>query len=363
MRYYLSIIVTFFLFASISSCTRHDDPFSCDNPSVKDYLLTVSHESGLVYYSKSLTGIKLINKQAQSMSCSALLSIKSNLDNHRVLSVPVTYVVYKVTNNHESNTSGLQLKASDRVLLDKWISSLNDFSNQLGDYQLTVNGAVYVLKESDWQTLYFNGEPLTPEISNTQIHIEKSYVLESQPVLLIGSYTGGSIDADTHNNILVQLATNNNYKVTRPFAYQSIIENGESLIINGIAPGRPYAEIGDNPIYTYSQGNLLIKQDVKPESYYLTKFAHLTPKQIVDEAKQEQCFDNENNLLDLSHTCRYGVKYCFKFRALTAGDPPVGGGCKNSHIRGCYDKKKMSSYLEGESEVDEYYSILKRSCN
>ncbi|MBP9743207.1 MAG: hypothetical protein KBD37_07615 [Burkholderiales bacterium] len=332
MRYCFIIAFISFLFVNINGCTRHDDPFSCNNRAVIDYLITAHSESGPVYYSKSLTGIKLIHKEAQSMSCSAIFSIKSNLDNHRVLSVPVTYMVYKVNNNHESNTSGLKIGAANLVLVDKWITSLNNFSTQLGDYQLTVNGAIYVLKESDQQTLYFNGEPITPEISNTQIHIEKSYVLESQPVLLIGSYTGGSIDADTHNNILVRLAPNNNYQVTQPFAYQSIIQNGESLIINGIAPGRPYAEIGDNPVYIYSGGRLLIKQDVKPESYYLTKFAHLTPKQIVDEAKQEQCFDNENNLLDISHTCRYASKYCFKFRALK------------------------------ESGEDQYYNILKQSC-
>ncbi|MDQ5920654.1 MAG: hypothetical protein QG673_710 [Pseudomonadota bacterium] len=327
--------------AGIDGCTKHRKPLTCDNSAVTDYLLAVRSESSLVYCSKSLTDIKILQQQQKSLLCGGSLLIKSNLDNRRILSIPVTYTVYRVNQNIDANVSQFEFAYPDKIKVERWTAELNNLSKQLGDYQLSPNGAIYVLKESEQQTLYFNGQPIVPEISNTRVQIEKSYVIESNAVFLIGTYTGGSIDSDTRNNLLIQLVGNGGYKVTRPFAYQSIIQNNnESLVIKGVTPGRPYAESDDFPIYIYRKSSLEILRDIKPDSYYISKFANLTPQDIIIQSKHEQCFDTDNNMLSLSHTCSYGSKYCFEFGAI-----------------------KESKKPDHDLDHDRYYKILDKSCN
>lgn len=315
MRY---IVCCGVLLIGLYGCSKNSEPLSCDSPSVQAALLNGANSSSPGYYSKSLINTKPMQKTDNALSCSASLSVQSNLDNKLILSIPVTYQVYQVNNKSESSTSSLNFTNENQAKLSAWLIQLNDLSKQLGDYQLTPLGAIYVMKESDQQVLYYNGQLVTPEISNTIISIEKTFTVNDKPVFLLGSYTGGTIDQDTRNSLLIEIESQGKYKVTRRFAYKlnGITQSEESLVINGVAPGRPYAESDDFPIYVYTNGDLTIQRDVKPDSYYQTKFANMTTKAIVDQAKADQCYDNANNLLDTSHICLYAMKYCFEYKAI-----------------------------------------------
>jgi hypothetical protein len=296
----------------------HDEPINCNTQSVTLSVLNINESP--VYYSRSLTNTKIVNKTSNSLSCSADLNLVSNLDNKLRLQLPVTYIVYKVDKKSEGSTSGLKLTLDNQTKLNAWLKSINALTNSLGDYQLSSGGALYVIKESLVQDLYFNGSPTNPKISNQILSIEKSYTLGDKAVFLIGSYTGGTIDADTLNNYLIQIDKSGNYKATPEFAYiqNGIMQTGESLVINGVIPFRPYAESDDYPIYNYSNGVLNTIRAAKDDSYYLKKFSTLSPAAIINMAKLEQCFDTANNEIDTSHACSYGHKYCFMYRAIKA---------------------------------------------
>ena len=327
-------IAPVFILLALSACSKHQEPLSCDSPSVQSAVLETQQTSGPIYYSRKLDKIKPEKKTDSMLSCKADLVLKSNLDNKRVLSLPVSYSVYSVDNKSQNSSSGINLSAEDKTKLNSWLTAMNASTKQLGDYQLTPGGALYVMK-GDLQVLYFNGKAVTPAVSNEILNIEKSYTLGSNSVFIIGSYSGGTIDSDTLNNILIQIDKDGKYIMTRKFAYQQngIMQNGESLVINGIIPFRAYAESTDFPIYVYSNGILTTRSDVKPDSYYENKFSTMSATDIVNIAKTDQCFDSGANEIDGSHACQYATKYCFMFKAIK------------------------------ESEDNQDYTMLQRVCN
>ena len=333
MRYLVSIFVVVFFI--LSGCSRQNNTLTCDGQSTKNALLNhLDDATSLAYYTRELINIKILKKNDNYVFCSASLFVRSSLDNKLTTSVPVTYNVYAGSlESRQLGTLKLNLTNEGSLKLNNWVASLNELAKHLGYYELTPNGALYVLKESEQQVLYFNGQKIIPEVSNSTINIEKRYVLDDKYVFLIGSYTGGTIDADTRNNMLIQIESNSKYTITRNFGYQNITLGHESLVISGIAPGRIYAESDDFPIYNYKDGELTIARDVKPESYYMVKFAAMKPIDIVNIAKADKCFDNISNLLDKSHVCKYAMKYCFMYEAI-----------------------KVNS-------DDRYYQILKKSCD
>lgn len=334
MRIFIYIIFIIFV---LSSCSKDNNTLDCNNNSVKSQLLSQLESNNAVqYYSSSIIDVTTGFKSNESMLCMANIKLQSNLDSNIRLTIPVKYNLYVPKSVFQNSISDLAILSNDRIKLNGWIDNVNLLAQQLGDYQTTPFGAIYVMNESNMQYLYFNGNAIVPEVSNNSVKIEKEYVINQHYVYLIGSYTGGAIDADTRNNFLIDIESNSSYKMTRMFAYQANKVNlvNESIIIYGYNPGRPYAESNDFPIYSYFNGNLTVLQDVKPESYYLNKFAGMHPIDIINQAKNDLCFDNNNNLLDTSLSCKYGIKYCFEFKAIAES-----------------------------SDEDMYYKILKQSCN
>jgi hypothetical protein len=330
----LILIVVF-----ISGCSKESNTLDCNNYSVKSQLLSQLESSDSVqYYSNNITNVTTASKSNESRLCYANINFQSNLDNKIKLSIPVKYSLYVTKSLFQNSISDLSFAPSDKIKLDNWINTVNAMAQLLGDYQSTPYGAIYVMNESNLQYLYFNGSEIEPEVANNSIKIEKEFITDNDNyIYLIGSYTGGAIDADTRNNFLIDIESNGTYKMTRMFAYQPNKINlvGESILIYGYNPGRPYAESTDFPIYEYSYGDLAVIQDVKPESYYLNKFSTLKPIDIINQAKKELCYDNNKNLLDTSLGCKYGIKYCFEFKAIA----------------------------ESSNTDDINYKILKQSCN
>ena len=310
-------ITPFFIILALSACSKHQEPLSCDSPSVQSAVLDTEKVTGPIYYSRKLDKITPEKKTDTMLSCKAELVLKSNLDSKHTLNLPVSYNVYKVDDKSQSSTSGINLTAEEKVKLNTWLEAMNTSTKQLGDYQLTPGGALYVMK-GDQQVLYFNGTHVSPPVSNEVINIEKSYTLGGNSVFIIGTYSGGTIDSDTMNNLLIQVDKNGKYIMTQKFAFQQngIMQVGESLVINGVIPFRAYAESTDFPIYVYSNGVLTSRQDVKPDSYYENKFSTMTADDIVNIAKADQCFDAGVQEIDGSHACQYATKYCFMFKAI-----------------------------------------------
>ena len=178
---------------------------------------------------------------------------------------------------------------------------------------------MYVFKKSDVdQVLYFNGSPVSPRIGNFQINIEKNYILGGNSVFLIGSYTGGTIDADTENSHLIQIDAQGKYTVSKAFAYMrgGIIQKDDALYINGVIPGKPYIESSDLPVYLFESGVFKTIRGAESDAYYQAKYSKLQAKDIIKVALVDQCYDSENNLVDTSHACGYAQKYCFMFKSL-----------------------------------------------
>ncbi len=313
MRNYITLII---IVSGLYGCSQHDEPLNCASLAVQTAVLNSNNASGPVYYSRKLSGIKPGQKTTDALGCKADLSFQSNLDNKRTLTIPVNYTVYKVDNKSQSSTSALNFNADNKVKLDAWLVAINSLTKQLGDYQLASGGALYVMKNNDQQTLYFNGQPVQPNITNQTISIEKSYTLGTNSVFLVGNYTGGTIDGDTLNNFIVQVNKDGSYKITQKFAYTQINQMNESLVINGVVPFRPYAESTDFPVYVFSNGMFSTQREAKPDSYYEAKFATMTALDIVNIAKADQCFNAEANEVDGSHACLYATKYCFMFKAM-----------------------------------------------
>lgn len=315
MRNYIVLTI---VLLGLYGCGERKEPLSCNSPSVIDAVLR-DKTTGPVYYSRSLVNAKIVQKTDQSILCGADLVIQSNLDNSRKLSIPTTFNVYKVNKKSKSSTSNLIFTPLNQKKLNDWLTSINLLTKQLGDYQLAAGGALYVMKGEQLQTLFFNGKPVAPKMSNQMINIEKSYTLGNNSAYLIGSYTGGTIDADTLNNYLVLIESSGTYKISQQFGYQpnGIMQTNESLVINGVVPFRPYAESTDFPVYLYTnKGQLITTRAAKPDSYYEAKFANMTALSIVNIAKADQCFNLSENQVDTSHACSYGTKYCFMFKSM-----------------------------------------------
>jgi hypothetical protein len=307
---------------------------TCDSPAFVNTLLNNSSMFPHGYYAPSLSNIYVINETNDWLKCQATLTLISRLSTQNTLSIPTSYIIYKSNSNFKPLV--LDLTSTQENNITTWINTLNNITNNIGDYRFTPYGALYVMNESNaQQQLYFNGMIVNPEISNTQVKIENTYTLGNKYIFLIGSYSGGSIDNDTRNNLLIQIVPNSQYSITTKFAYSNIaIESNHTLLITGKSLGRPYAESNDYPIYLYNE-SLIILQDIKSESYYLDKFATITTKDIINQAIAEQCFNQEKQLLDIdSNDCKYGIKYCFEFRAIS-----------------------------NTAKHDKNYSILNKSCN
>lgn len=326
MRNYMSGIIVL-CGIMVFACSKHQQPLSCESKTVQFALLDANknNTSAPVYFSHNLSAFESMQNLDTSQTCSAILILQSNLNKENLLKLPVKYTVYRVNGTSLFSTSDLELDNASKAQMQSWLTNLNNFAGKLGDYQLTPYGALYVVKQSDIeQILYFNGKAVKPVISNYQINIEKNYTLGDKYIFLIGSYTGGTIDMDTKNNSLIQIDAQGRYKLTQAFAYRSeagIIQNKDtSLYINGIDPGRPYVESADFPVYVYESGVLNTRHASKSDSYYMAKFSSMLPKNIIDLAKHDNCFDAEGNQVDVSHACGYAAKYCFMYKALA--NPP-----------------------------------------
>ena len=317
---------------------KQREPLSCDAKPVQFALLNGSKfpASGPVYFSRTLSGFNVAQKKEDSLACTAQLILRSNLDNRNHLELQAYYTVQRVNNSSLSSTSNLQLDSAGQAKMQNWVAGINAYASQIGDYQLTRFGALYVLKQNDMeQVLYFNGKLVEPKIDNYQINIEKSYNLSDSYVFLIGSYSGGTIDMDTPNNRLIRIESGTRYQVSGLFApvTNGIIQNGDTLHINAFEPGRPYVESADFPVYVFESGILKTLHQSKSDAYYQAKISTFTPLDIVNIAKADQCFDTTANQLDVSHACGYAAKYCFMFKAIK------------------------------ESSLDENYIMLSQICN
>ena len=312
--------IYFLLSLSLISCGR-DEPLKCDSNLVTT-LDVLNSDKSPKFYSQNITDTKVTQTTNNKLSCSANLNLISNLDNTKIV-LPVTYTVSRGDSKSSPITSSLSLQSTDQSILNKWLQSQAELTKSLGDYQLSPGGALFVIKESIEESLYFNGKPIVPEIHNQIVSIEKSYTLGTMSVFLVGSYTGGEIDADTPNNYLIEIDKSGTYKISTEFSYQvgGIIASNESLVINGVIQFRQYAESNDYPIYSYSNGELNTIRPIKPESYYVQKFSGLSSDDIVNIAKADQCFDNDNNQIDMTHKCAYGNKYCFMYKAINESQP------------------------------------------
>ncbi len=324
MRFYYIYCVV--LGTIIYACSKQQEqPLSCDSKTVVYSLLGTGKlsESTPVYFSRSLSNFQAQSNLDKSLSCSATLVLQSNLNQDNILKLPVKYIVYPVNNSSVSNTSDLKVDDASKSKMKNWLIQLNGLIRKLGDYQFTPYGALYVIKDNEMeQTLYFNGQLVNPNIHNYQVNIEKNYLLGNKYVFLIGSYSGGTMDIDTQNNRLIEIAPNKQYKVTPLFAYRSdgIVVNQQSLYINAFDPERPYVESTDLPVYKYESGNLIVVHNSKSYEDYQHKFSTMRPRDIINIAKADKCFDEEDKVLDVSHACGYGVKYCFMYKALK--NPP-----------------------------------------
>ncbi|MFN7094295.1 MAG: hypothetical protein ACK4M7_02925 [Burkholderiales bacterium] len=318
----------------IAACSK-SPTLSCDSENAQAALLSTGKpdSSSPIYFRQQLANFAIIKTTSKDMLCKADLTLSSNLDSSNQITIPLQYVV-SAPQNRLLNISILNKDGSNQAKQREWLAKLTKQTKSITDYKLTPYGALYVV-ESDEQTLYFNGKIVAPKIENYQVSIENNFKLGDAYVFLIGSYTGGSIDNDTPNNTLVQVANKDEVTISQAFAYQSngIKQEDNRLLINGVAIGRPYAEDRDFPIYTYESGVLTTLRDVKPDSYYQAKLADLQPQDIINQAKADNCLDAEQEQLDLSHRCYYGAKYCFEFKAMK------------------------------HPQHDEYYVMLAKSCN
>ena len=314
---YKKILITVIILFLIS-CSKSKLKINCDNNSVSRQLLDSINLPNNGFLKMSLINLKLLKSNDIFLTCTASLKLQNTLNSRNDLIIPVKYKIFIKKVAFGVDSSKLFINGENTIKYLKWKNELDNYVAQLGDYQKTPYGSLYVLKDNFKQSLYFDGNLVKPEIRNNLILIEKNYLINDSYVFLIGSYNNATIDKITDNNFLIEI-DKKSYSITQPFSYQvnGIQQKENSLYIIGSLKSKTYAEKDDFPIYYFHNGVLKTIKSTKPESYYQEKFAKLNSENIINQAIDENCYDSTSQRLILDQNCNYGDKYCYEFKYIT----------------------------------------------
>lgn len=148
----------------------------------------------------------------------------------------------------------------------------------------------------------------------SEIDLVKAFLVNGQQVLLLGYDQGGNECARKYQFVTI---SESNALVSKSFGsclpITNIAESGNSIQIS-TPQNNPYLGDDFNFVYEYANGDVMLiskptKQSVK------SKYANITPAQIIQKATQDGCYQ-DGVLLD-DGACAGGRKYCTMFKSIT----------------------------------------------
>lgn len=148
----------------------------------------------------------------------------------------------------------------------------------------------------------------------SEIDLVKAFLIDGQQVLLLGYDQGGNECARKYQFITIgesKTLISKQFGTCLPIT--NIVESGNSIQIS-TPQNNPYLGEDFNFVYSYTNGDVSLlskptKQSVK------SKYANMTPAQIIQKATQDGCYQ-DGVLLD-DGACAGGRKYCTMFKNIT----------------------------------------------
>jgi len=170
----------------------------------------------------------------------------------------------------------------------------------------------------------------------------------------MGSFGGNLISCDNYS--ILSVSKNGSYRLKPNICIDDVstdisINDSTNCIVKKNYDERPYADQSDyfltnvfcndkskeTPLSFYNNIDNIGAEHYKTNAYYENKFKDITMTDIINVAKKDQCYNNDNNILNTSHVCNWGGKYCFMYKYSqhkdnSKEDKMLKTACDNSNI-------------------------------
>lgn len=225
----------------------------------------------------------------------------------------ITYIVFFIFNLFMINS----------VFANTFNIKLLELHNTESDINRFGKLAVVDESSSLFKDMYFNNKHIVFPQNYFSI-FSLLYKIRSPNYItyIIYAGTGGTLDNDTNKNCyFLNILSKNKYSLSN-LTYCPILKDGVTVkddkILVKYANVAPYSDPNDIGLLQYYKQKIKIIKPTFNDSFYNDKFADYTTEEVVEEAKKDGCFDSPSNLINISHVCHYGQKYCFKFKSINA---------------------------------------------
>lgn len=219
-----------------------------------------------------------------------------------------------ILSNLENAYSGLAFESSQEINLSLTTPTVNHTFSLLNNIFYTPLGQIYALysKTNKNYTVYLNQSPILQIENPTLIYafslVNGHIVMVFKEIPIGKNYAYSILDISQNGHHMINEVGNFERLIS------ANLDTYNNCIEMKFEDARHYSDENDYQVYQYC-GNAIVTKafDVKPDTYYLEKYAKFNAQQIYNLAKHDACF-NDNNSIILNRSCSYGIKYCYIFK-------------------------------------------------